>query len=146
MAGDPPCCLRRSHLRPYWRSAGAEAVTARRRSRRPLPQAEETAQVTIPAQSVRVQGIGPQSVTRTVSTPALSEVAGQSFDLPVSVDDCTGIAGFNLTLTYDKAVLVCDGIADGNVISGSPTLATNVNNSAGSAAVAIASTTGATFR
>ncbi len=107
--------------------------------------------VSVPAQSVCVLGIDGLQTGRTVSTPALTAGPGTDFDLQVSVDDRSAIAGLQLSLIFDKTVLTCTDIVNGDIIGnplwtpggGAPLVVTNVLNDEGRANIAVVSAFGA---
>jgi hypothetical protein len=53
----------------------------------------------------------------TVSMPDISGNAGETVDIPVNIDNATGLAGFQITVTYNATVLNCTTVLKGSLIS-----------------------------
>ncbi|MFZ5906445.1 MAG: cohesin domain-containing protein, partial [Nitrospirota bacterium] len=52
---------------------------------------------------------------REVSAPAVSVLVNENIQIPVNIDDATGIAGYQFTVTYDPAVLDCTSVVNGTL-------------------------------
>ncbi|MEW6486274.1 MAG: cohesin domain-containing protein, partial [Pseudomonadota bacterium] len=63
-----------------------------------------------------------------VSMPDLNVDPGTAVQIPVNIDDATGLAAVQFTVTYDQAVLTCTGVLRGSLTGGwdSPTVNTGV--------------------
>ena len=62
--------------------------------------------------------ISTHAFAATISIPDNDAVAGAEVEIPVTVDDAKGMAGFQFTITYDASVLQATGAAVGELTSG----------------------------
>jgi hypothetical protein len=100
--------------------------------------------ISIPAQAVKVLDSAGKPVGRSLSTAALTVQPGQAFSLAVSIDDCTGVAGLTVKISYGAA-LSCVDVANGNTVSdsSSPLIVKSVHDGQHTATVTVAGSAGA---
>ena len=55
---------------------------------------------------------------RTISIPASSGNSGSTIEIPININDATGIVAFQFTITFDNSVLQATGIQAGSLTSG----------------------------
>jgi hypothetical protein len=53
-----------------------------------------------------------------ISIPKTNADAGTAVEIPINIDDATGVAGFQFTITYDASVLNATGTVVGDLTSG----------------------------
>jgi hypothetical protein len=53
----------------------------------------------------------------TLSMPSMNGDTGTTIDIPVTIDNATGVAAFQITVTYDSSVLNCTTVLKGSLIS-----------------------------
>jgi hypothetical protein len=63
-----------------------------------------------------------------VSLPSKNGDAGTAVEIPINIDNATGLAAYQITITYDKAVLTCTKVEKGFLTQGwdTPTANTTV--------------------
>jgi hypothetical protein len=57
-------------------------------------------------------------IAATVSIPDISGGAGSTVEIPLNIDDPSGIAGFQFTLSFDSNVLQATGVSSGTLTEG----------------------------
>ena len=63
-----------------------------------------------------------------VSIPAMAGDAGATYDIPVNIDDATGVAGYQFTVTYNASVLNCTEAPRGSLTAGFDTPSTTITS------------------
>ncbi len=62
--------------------------------------------------------IGSCGFSSTASVPDMSGSPGSIVQVPVEIDDASGIAGFQLTIAFDQNVLEAQQVSTGNLTDG----------------------------
>ena len=79
---------------------------------------------------------------RVLSVPEVNaSVSATSIQVPVSLDDATGIAGVDFTLRFDPTVVQCQSVISTEMMNGFA-LVKNINNTAGTCVVSMGSAEG----
>ncbi len=79
-------------------------------------------------------------IGRTLTIPDVSALPGQTIHLLVNLSDIGSVAGFNAQVTFDSNLLTATDVAVTDAIPGSPLSQINIDNAAGTVAVAVAGT------